>query len=100
MRTRSAWCVAWLLAVLWLGLGLDPRAGQAAPAASTSGRPLRVAAKPFTESYILSEMVAQLIEDAPNDVHPHPATAGRGDAVAVAEDGEVVEEELRITARR
>lgn len=32
-------------------------------AAAAGARPLRVASKPFTESYLLSEMVAQLIED-------------------------------------
>ena len=64
MTARSA-CTKWgRLAVLWLGLGLaigvEPGRAQAAPAPDV--RPLRVAAKPFTESYLLAELLAQLIE--------------------------------------
>ena len=64
MTARSA-CAKWgRLAVLWfvlgLAVGVEPAGAQAVPAPDV--RPLRVAAKPFTESYLLAELLAQAIE--------------------------------------
>lgn len=52
-----------LLGVLAAGLLTLTGGGGAAAAPGGPTGPIRVASKPFTESYILSEMVAQLIED-------------------------------------
>ena len=48
---------------LLLALATLASGAAAAPGRSLSAGVIRVASKPFTESYILSEMVAQLIED-------------------------------------
>lgn len=54
--------LAWLLTALCLGLLAVPHAAQAAPTTAAHNRPLRVAAKPFTESYLLAELLSQLVE--------------------------------------
>ena len=57
-----------LLAVLVLGpaawLGIDAAGQGATPAAADPGRTVRVASKPFTESYILAELLADRLAEA------------------------------------
>ena len=56
---KPRWLLLGVLAAGLLALG-----GGAAEASGRAAGRIRVASKPFTESYILSEMVAQLIDDA------------------------------------
>ena len=53
-----------LLAALLLWIALTRAHAATAPADGERARPIRVAAKPFTESYLLAEVLAQLVEAA------------------------------------
>jgi osmoprotectant transport system permease protein len=59
-KTRIALALASIVSVLALCSDRQQRLAHAAP--RPGERPLRIAAKPFTESYLLAELLAQLVE--------------------------------------